>query len=192
MFFFLSVRCIAMHQIKLRIQSIVSWISFVCSIKLLNHSNRFIHTPQNLFWNRRHLIGWKGIRGRSTHNWQEKSNENRNNKQTTKKQNKTTQIKKKTNVDVRQKGSQTQIHAKTQKSDEGRATTEANTFLYYYKWWNETEHGKDMRFNSKNNAIKQIKENGNKRSEQQKRKLNAKEEEEKNRITPRLVWILQS
>lgn len=88
--FFLSLFVlsqIAMHQIKLRIQSIDSWISFVCSIKLLNHSNWFIHTPQNLFRNRRHLMGWEGIRGRSTHNWQYKSNENENNNKKNTKQN---------------------------------------------------------------------------------------------------------
>lgn len=85
--FFPSVCSIAMHQIKLRIQSIDSWISFVCSIKFLNHSNKFIHTRQNLFRNRGHLMGWKRIRGRSTHNWQYKSNENKNNNN--KNQNKT-------------------------------------------------------------------------------------------------------
>lgn len=41
-----------------------------------------------------------------------------------------------------------------------------------------TEHGKDMRFNSKNNAIKQIKENGNKRSEQRKIKTKCKKKEQ--------------
>lgn len=87
-----------MHQIKLRIQSIDLWISFVCLIKLffLNHSNWFIHAPQNLFRNRRHLMGWAGIRGWSTHNWQHKSNEienNNNNNDNNKNKTKTTQTK---------------------------------------------------------------------------------------------------